>query len=381
MLILTVIFYSLLVLAFSIYSYSQIDLNLTLSANRLYQEFQKQLIYLGYYNRPLSAAIYFLLIVLMFIFYFHILRLSKVKKFPLVKLIFILLGLNIVIAVISYPALSHDFFNYLFDARIVTRYHLNPYQYKALDFPADLWIRFMHWTHRTYPYGPLWLAVTLPFSFLGFGKFVLTLVLFKVMFLIFYLSNIFLIWKISNNKANNSPVLPVLLYAFNPLIIIETLVSPHNENVMLFFLLLSIYFLQVKKSHLKSLISLLASVGIKFVTLVLLPLFFLKKLSLNLQLFLKLSLLLLMIPLIMEIFYRQAYPWYFIPLIGIAVLIPSEFIGKIIIALSFGALLRYIPYLYSGTYSSQGYSQMNLFLLLPVIIVLSISFINMIIRN
>src|SRR3989338_10766362 len=193
----TVFFYSVLVFSFSLYSYSQIDLNLTLSGNRQYQAVQTILINLGYFNRPLSAAIYALLLILMFVFFLWLLKLSTEQNFPIFRLVLVLICLNLIFAFISYPAFSHDFFNYLFDARIVTKYHLNPYQYKALDFPDDLWIRFMHWTHRTYPYGPVWLAATLPFSFIGFQKFVLTLLSFKFLFVLIYSGNLFLIGKIT----------------------------------------------------------------------------------------------------------------------------------------------------------------------------------------
>ncbi|MDO8515495.1 MAG: hypothetical protein Q7S14_03265, partial [bacterium] len=144
----------------SIYSYSQIDLNLTLLQTPWFLQFKETMINLGYYNRPLSTLAFIILVLLLYIL--------KPKK------IILAIGGLCLISLFSYPFLSHDFFNYIFDARIITTYHLNPYFYKALDFPADDWIRFMQWTHRTYPYGPVWLIVTLIPSFLGFSKFILT---------------------------------------------------------------------------------------------------------------------------------------------------------------------------------------------------------------
>src|SRR3989338_3755047 len=206
--VLLTLLYSLTLVLLVLFSYTQVDLNLTISSNPIYQKAQQFLTYIGYFRRPYASFLYLIILAGLYITYSIILRMASRKNFSL-GFLWQVIGLSMIFLFFAYPAFSHDFFNYMFDARIVTTYHLNPYFYKALDFPADLWIRFMHWTHRTYPYGPIWLLVTLPFSFLGFCKFVLTLVLFKVMFLIFYLSNIFLIWKISNNKANNSPVLPV----------------------------------------------------------------------------------------------------------------------------------------------------------------------------
>ena len=49
----------LLSLSFLIYTYTQVDLNLTLSNNTIYQSIQSQLTNIGYFNRPLSTKIFF----------------------------------------------------------------------------------------------------------------------------------------------------------------------------------------------------------------------------------------------------------------------------------------------------------------------------------
>lgn len=362
--ILLFIFYIITLFSLSIYSYSQIDLNLTLSANPVYQSFQKQLIYLGYFNRPFSTAVFVTLIVLLYIFYLIILRLVHKKKLSS-KNIYLLIIAGIVILFFSYPGFSHDIFNYMFDARMVTKYHANPYFYKALDFPNDLWLRFMHWTHRTYPYGPVWLLVTLPFSFFSFGKFTINLFNFKLMFALCHIGNIFLIKKILDKVSPKERALGVCFYALNPLILIESLVSPHNELLMLFFLLLSFYLLFNKRNVL-SIISLSFSIGTKFITAILLPLFLIHRIPIWKKwikdtcevfgLFFKLTLLLLFIPLVYQIIIREPYPWYFIPFMGIGALLVNHQNIKILLAgASLAFLLRYAPYLYRGDYSPQTY--------------------------
>jgi hypothetical protein len=199
----SIFIYLTLLIFFGIYSYSQIDLNLTLSANGIYQSFQKALIYIGYFNRPYSLIIFLIILSLLYFFYLLFFTLS-VKRIISFKTVCIIVVLSSVILLFSYPAFSHDFFNYMFDARIITKYQLNPYLFRALDFPGDLWTRFMHWTHRTYPYGPLWLVITVPFSFFGFGKFTLTLFNFKLLFAVFHLGNIFLIYKILRKLSPTS---------------------------------------------------------------------------------------------------------------------------------------------------------------------------------
>ncbi len=358
------VFYGLVLSLLTIYSYSQIDLNLTLSGNWLYQYFQNQLIKLGYFNRTLSTAVFLILLFLLSIIYYLILYLIKHKRLSFTNLKWLVI-LSCIILFFSYSAFSHDLFNYMFDARIVTAYQQNPYVHSALDFPSDLWTRFMHWTHRTYPYGPVWLVLTLPASMLGFGKFVLTLFNFKLLFLFFHLSNIYLINKILKKADPKLSLLGTAVYAFNPVVLIESLVSPHNEVLMLFFLLLAIYFVICEDNKLAAIFNLLLSAGIKFVTIILLPIFLFyssseRSESRSLK-WLKLNLLFLIPPLILQIYFREPYSWYFIPLIGVgALLIKYESINILLAGFSFGALLRYAPYLYLGEYSLSTSNMQNI---------------------
>lgn len=336
-----------------VYSYAHIDLNLTLSSHPTYQALQQQLLYLGYFQRPLSTGVFLSLLFLLFFFYMSTLLLAYKKQISQ-KAIFLLIGVSVVLLFLAYPAFSHDIFNYMFDARIVTKYQENPYLHAAQDFPHDPWTRFMHWTHRTYPYGPLWLAFTIPFSFLGFEKFTLTLFYFKLFFALFHLGIIFLILRIQKILFPKNEAIGVLFYALNPLVLIESLVSPHNEVIMVFFLLLALYFLLVKRFW-WAIGMLVISGGIKFVTLLLLPFFLFPNtwkriVNQNKQFFI--MLVFLTIALIGEILFREPYSWYFLPLLAF---VGSMFsfgpFHQVLIGVTLASLLRYAPYLYMGDYS------------------------------
>lgn len=359
--------YSIILLFLSIYSYSQIDLNLTLSSNPVYQIIQHKLILLGYYNRPLSTLILIALLVLLYLIYFRILFLIKKSKLAPRNITYLIV-ITCVILFFSYSAFSHDLFNYMFDGRIVTTYGQNPYIHSALDFPFDLWTRFMHWTHRTYPYGPVWLIFSLIPSFLGFGKFVLTLFNFKLMFVLFHMGNTFLIYKILLRSNSKQSLLGTAFYAFNPVILIESLVSPHNEVAMLFFLLLAIYQILLKNKRLFAVIFLLLSAGIKFITIITLPLFLIpavipnamRNLSKHFNLLVMLIFLLLIPLLLYEIYIREPYSWYFIPLLGLgALLIRYASISILISGVSLAAFLRYVPFFYIGEYNKSTASMQN----------------------
>ncbi|MEK7092295.1 MAG: glycosyltransferase 87 family protein, partial [Patescibacteria group bacterium] len=261
--------YSVIAVLLFLYSFTQVDLGLTLTQASWWQVLQTSFQYVGYFNRPLSAALYTALVLFMFILYGLLLWLAHQKKLEK-KHVWISLLVTGGVLLFSYSAFSYDIFNYIFDAKIVTYYNLNPYVYKALDFPNDPMLSFMHWTHRVYPYGPIWLAVTVPLSFLGFTFFLPTYFLFKALGVASYLGSVYYISKISKKIFPQSEISNMAFFAFNPLVIIESLVSAHNDIFMLFLALWSFSML-LEKKKMFAFVLILFSIGIKFATLFLFP--------------------------------------------------------------------------------------------------------------
>jgi hypothetical protein len=350
--------YFVILLFFIIYSYTQVDLNLTLSGNSVYQSIQTALTQIGYFNRLLSGTIFLVFLGLLFSIYLFCLH-QLIKGKLETKTIKWLIGVSVIL-LFAYPAFSHDLFNYMFDARIVTRYGLDPHFFKALDFPFDPWVRFMRWTHRYYPYGPGWLILTLVPSYLGMGKFVLTLFLFKLMFLGFHLGNIWLIWQIGDEWGSDKRIFSSVFYALNPLVMIESLVSPHNEVMLWFFALTAIYFL-IKRTGAGAIILLVISVSMKYLSVILFPLFWWTKPT-N-KFFYIYAFWLWVIALIPVVLSRELYSWYAIPIVGLATLTGSRLINILTIAVSAGLLMRYWPFLLKGNYGPVTENYQNLVLL------------------
>ncbi len=325
------VLYLLTLLVLGVYSYSQIDLNLTLFQHPLFLNFQNYMIQLGYFNRPLSTNIFLILIALLSILYILLL------KFPPKKVILVLIGLGI-LSMLSYPAFSHDIFNYIFDARILVTHHQNPYLSTALMFPQDDWTRFMNWTHRTYPYGPTFLPISILFYIIGLGKFIPTLLSFKFMSTLSYFGCCWVINKLVGKKG-------LLFFALNPLIIFEVIIAAHLDIVMLFFALLAWFMLMQKKKAI-SFGALLLSAGIKYSTIVLLPAFIFKSL--------KLAIALAFIGAGAQVLSREFLPHYLIVPIGFVALLPEN--KKLIygtVALSIIVLIvRYYPFISSGVWLS-----------------------------
>lgn len=356
--------YPLIFFILAIFSYSYVDLNLTLSQNSLVLSGISKLQVLGYYHRQLATSFYALLLLIAFaIFSYFIFLANKgnLKTKPILKIALI----TTLITTFAYPFLSHDLFNYIFDARIITRYGLNPYSYVALDFPQDPWIRFMHWTHRYSPYGPLWLGLTVIPSILGFKKFLITLFLFKILISSFHIINIFLVYKILRDTKPKFLGTGLAFYALNPLFLIEGVANSHNDVVIATTLLLSVYFLS--KNFIPPLGSLVLGLLVKYITIIsAIPMalsFTLKKSNrfssyvlLNIGLYALFTYVYssfgVKVPFVSSASTQvQFQPWYLFWTLPLVSLTGNIYLLMIGISISLAASLRYLPFLYFGDWS------------------------------
>lgn len=347
--------YSLILLSLFLYSFTQVDLNLTLSQSAFFQNIQKSFTYIGYFNRPLSSSIYVVLLISLFTFYFFLIT-SVIKKAITFHQIKILILLSLIL-VFSYPAFSYDIFNYMFDAKTVAVYQANPWVVKPLDFVGDPWLRFMHWVHRPSVYPPVWIGISLVPFVLGFNKFVLVLLNFKIFIALFHLLAIYLLKKIMDKINPERTLMVITLFAFSPLVIIEDLVNGHNDIVMVALALFSIYLLMEKKIF-QSTIILIFSVLTKYVTAFLLPVWIVylimkkKNKEIPWQKFLSVSALLAILSLLAVITKIEIQPWYLLWVFPFVLLAGYQFFYPILIGLSLGLLLRYLPFLYLGDWNA-----------------------------
>jgi hypothetical protein len=331
-----------------------VDLSLTLSQASIYQSIQKSLQQIGYFQRPLSAAIYLTVIILMFLYYFYFLYLAFKKKLRKKDFV-ILTAVTGLILTFSYNAFSYDIFNYIFDAKIITFYKENPYFHKALDYPGDPMLSFMRWTHRTYPYGPIWLFLTTPLSVIGLNVFLPTFFLFKSLATLSYFGAVYLIYKINQKVNPDFSLFNAVLFALNPLVIVESLVSSHNDIVMIFFALLGIYLYLLNKK-IAGIILVVLSALVKKPTIVLLfPMILnmipFKKYQLPQSHLFKSFVILSLGGLIYSLTQLEIQPWYFLWVLPfVALLKPNKYIIVASIGFSLGLLLRYLPFLYFGTW-------------------------------
>lgn len=360
--------YVFFLLCFSIFSYLFIDPNF-LYLHNIYSGF-------AFSSRQVATALYVLFILVLFTFYFLFLRLDKNGLFSL-KDFKLYIILTILLLLFSYPAmLSFDIFNYIASSKVLFFYHENPYIIMPIEFTRDPLLLFMHAANKTALYGPIWILLTGVPYLLGFGNFILTLFSFKLFISLSYIGTIFIIWKISKNFTT------LLLFALNPLIIIETLLSGHNDIVMMFFVLLSFYLL-IKKRIFWAIIFIILSILIKYATLLLLPIFIyvsikkIRKTEIKWDKVFSYSAILMIIAFLLSPIREEIYPWYAIWFLPFAFLVPkNKILLYLSISFSFGLLLRYIPFMLLGTYFGPTPLIKTLVTFVPPIVTLSYLFIK-----
>lgn len=328
-------------LSLVIYSFTRQDLNLT-----WYYRLSEPLQTLGWYQRPLATLIFVGLC-----FWGFRLYLSLIKK----KIKFIYLLILAAAGILAYPMFSYDLFNYIFNAKMVLVYHANPYLQTAIEFSRDPMLRFMQNIHTPAPYAYGWTAVSLLPGLVWFtGKFTYAFWAMKAFVTVFWLGQLWILHKLVR-RLFPQEWWRFWLFALNPLVLVETLINGHNDVVMMFLALLA-YWFWLNYDKVKAFIFLLFSALIKYATIILLPTFHLRGgKKLDIPAWSSLALLAVM-------FTRpdQLHSWYLIWAFSFAVLAKPKWVVNLFTALTFGALLRYAPYIYFGHWDPPVYFLRNL---------------------
>jgi hypothetical protein len=395
------LYFCLLVL-YAIFSFSLTDPNLVLLNWSPYWNFQQWMWQTFFHNPQLLTWTYVSLITALFVGYFGLTHeVVKTKKYSSKMLgigyLFLILPL-----LFSYNMLSHDVFNYIFNAKMVLIYHANPHVKVALDYSYDDWTRFMHNTHTPAPYGYGWTIFSVLPYMLGIGKFLLTWLVFRTLSIIsigillaglLYISK-FLPASTTEDKKQSMFWSGLVFLFLNPLFLIELVSNSHNDLWMMAPALCAFgLVLSLRKAKLKwgvvalSAVLLGFSISVKLATGLLLPiwLFFIlfhfhvwarlhnmlikinkpaaEALSFGVN-FLHMHWPvvcagLLFLPLLTDRS-QQFHPWYLTWILVWLPLISQKWLRNSVLVFSYFSLLRYIPWLLNGGFSDQVIFQQKL---------------------
>jgi hypothetical protein len=369
-----IIGYILVSILLLLYSYTQVDLNLTLSRVSVWQLIQKSFQYLGFYLRPVSTAIFVIIILILYLIYGIIIKEIHSNGMTSLQLRKIILIISFILF-FAYPAFSYDYFNYMFTAKTVIVYHQNPYIVKPLDFSGiEPWTTFMRWTHLTSAYSPVWIISSLPAYIVGLNYFLLTLFTFKILFIGFYLLAIWAIYRSLSIIDKKNAVMGTAIFSLNPLVIIESIVSSHND-IMMVSLAVCAYYIYLKNQKIMAFFILALATAVKTMTVFIIPAIFFKWDR-------KLILVLMTLAVIFGFIRKELFPWYFLwvmPFLAIA--LPNFKVFLIYTVVSFGLLMRYAPYIYAGDYSVSVNGWRNFLFFAPVAAIFLFLFMQKIYRK
>ncbi len=361
------LFYFLtLIIAFIVYSYGFIDLNLHVSTNPTIGYLLKPLSDLVFLHRPLAALIFVILIGGLYIFYFLILRAKEYTRIIPIKISSFFL-LTSVLFLLTFPAFTYDIFNYILTAKVTYYYHENPYVVMPVEIPNEPMLAYTRAANKFALYGPTWIGFTLVPHLLGANNIVRTVFSFKLFNVIFYLLMLRLIYLLTKDMRQ------VLFFGLNPLVLVEVLVSSHND---IFMMLLALWGLSVarsvnKQKRLMGYVSYVLSIFVKGATIVLLPLFFWKRP--DMEKIYRYAYWLMFAVFLLTPLREELYPWYSLWFLTFASVIPIKnrsFIHGLTVTITLGLSFRHLPYIFMGVYEGYGPLARILITVVPVTIYL-----------
>ncbi|MBC8046859.1 MAG: polyprenol phosphomannose-dependent alpha 1,6 mannosyltransferase MptB, partial [Fimbriimonadaceae bacterium] len=253
----------------------------TISRVAVYIFFTAALIALNYFTPRTNFVQLIILYSFLFVAYLHIIfywkddKHIKEAKFVSVALRFLLL--------FSIPNLSDDFYRYIWDGSLM-HHGINPFTYTPQQLLNDPSLHqaavkisdgniYEHLNSEQYysvypPVGQFFFFITAKICHLTKGGLLLNIFILKFFILLSEIGTIYFLSKILNHLNFSSK--NILLYALNPLIILELTGNIHFEAVTIFFLAASIYFL-LKHRYFLSAVLFGLSVATKILPLILLP--------------------------------------------------------------------------------------------------------------
>lgn len=170
------------------------------------------------------------------------------------------------------PLSSSDIFTYIYRGRIHSQFKENSYLISYSEFKHDVLYESLNndFEKNTSIYGPIFIAFSTIITKIAGNSFLGNILLFKGLACITTLFCVFLLYKLSNNAKIT------LIFALNPIIIMEIVLHAHLDIYMIFFLLLGFYtFFNYtgKYSDYLIIFFIILSGLIKFFTFALLPFF------------------------------------------------------------------------------------------------------------
>jgi hypothetical protein len=168
--------------------------------------------------------------------------------------------------------LSGDLFSYVLYGRIFALYGDDPYLNPAAHYTGDPYLRLVYWRDVPSFYGPLWTLLSGGLALLGGERMGLTVLLFRGLAIAAALAAGALLWATLRRMAPERAAQGLVFFLWNPLLVLETGLSGHNDAVMAVLLLLGVW-LHLRGRCALAVMAMSLSAMVKFVTVPVLALY------------------------------------------------------------------------------------------------------------
>jgi tetratricopeptide (TPR) repeat protein len=157
----------------------------------------------------------------------------------------LVLVLAVQVAVCSWLCLqpylsSQDIFSYAFYSHIFTWYHANPYVAVPRDFPYDPLFGAIFWKDQPSNYGPLWTYLSALVSIIAGGQSGAAIAGLRVLAALAGILGTPIIWSFAHRVSPAYRMVATLLWAWNPLLLVESAGAGHNDVLMALFIIASL---------------------------------------------------------------------------------------------------------------------------------------------
>jgi hypothetical protein len=186
-----------------------------------------------------------------------------VERVPGALAMRLIVGFGVVFGLILvwlYPVTATDLFQYVLRARVWVVHGANPMAVPPSVFAGDPLLPFAgEWQDIVSPYGPAWELLAAGVARLGFTGAVSGALAYKGVAMLAYLACIWLLHRIacpavpptsSSGRVTGGGgyARSLLLFAWNPLVLVQGVGNGHNDVIMLVWLLLAVYVWQRRRS-------------------------------------------------------------------------------------------------------------------------------------
>jgi hypothetical protein len=169
-----------------------------------------------------------------------------------------------------HPFEAADIFDNIMHGRILGVYGANPFQQVASQFKSDPFYPYTAWRDTPSAYGPAWEGLAGGVARLAGDGIIANVLAFKLLGGAFLAASIGAVAAILRRMAPDRALAGVVLLAWNPVILHETLGQGHNDMAMIFWVLAAAWAL-VRRRYVLGILTLVIGGLFKFIPLLMLP--------------------------------------------------------------------------------------------------------------